>query len=101
MHSGFDPRKGTSDMGIVAYVLCAATSGLCAFLSLKGYFRSRVRLLLWMGVCFIGLSLNNLMLLVDMQLMPDVDLSIVRSIPALIGLVILIAGLIFKSGREQ
>jgi hypothetical protein len=88
-------------MGIVVYLLCTGTSGLCAFLSLKGYYRSRVRLLLWMGICFIGLSLNNLMLLVDLKLMPEVDLSVVRSIPALIGLVVLIVGLVFKSGREQ
>jgi hypothetical protein len=88
-------------MGIVAYLLCTGTSGFCAFLSLKGYFRSHVKLLLWMGVCFIGLSLNNLMLLVDLKLMPEVDLSVVRSIPALIGLIILIAGLIFKNGRGQ
>jgi hypothetical protein len=88
-------------MGIVAYLLCTGTSGLCAFLSLKGYFRSRVRLLLWVGICFIGLSLNNLMLLVDLKLLPEVDLSVVRSIPALIGLVVLIVGLVFKNGREH
>ena len=46
----------------LVYVLCALTSLACAILLLRGYFRTRVRLLLWSGLCFAGLALNNALL---------------------------------------
>ena len=46
----------------LVYVLCALTSIACAVLLLRGYFRTRVRLLLWSGLCFVGLALNNALL---------------------------------------
>ena len=50
--------------GIVC-VLCALTSLACAVLLLRGYFRTRARLLLWTGLCFAGLFINNMLLIVD------------------------------------
>ena len=46
----------------LVYLLCALTSLACAVLLLRGYFRTRVRLLLWSGLCFVGLALNNALL---------------------------------------
>lgn len=84
-------------MAIFVYVLCALTSLACAVLLLRGYARSRVRLLLWSGLCFAGLFLNNVLLIVDVRLVPDTDLSIWRTLPALAGLGVLLYGLVWET----
>jgi heme/copper-type cytochrome/quinol oxidase subunit 4 len=84
-------------MGTLVYVLCALTSAACAVLLLRGYARSRVRLLLWVGLCFVGLTLNNVLLFIDMRMAPDVDLSLWRTLPALAGLIVLIYGLVWET----
>ena len=61
------------------YLLCAATSLACAGLLLRGYRRNRARLLLWSGFCFAGLTLENLLLFVDVIVFPRVDLALWRS----------------------
>ncbi|HSU16690.1 DUF5985 family protein [Longimicrobium sp.] len=84
-------------MATLVYVLCALTSAACAVLLLRGYARNRVRLLLWVGLCFVGLALNNVLLFVDVRMVPDVDLSLWRSLPALAGLLVLIFGLVWET----
>jgi hypothetical protein len=84
-------------MATLVYALCALTSLTCAVLLVRGYLRSRVRLLLWAGLCFCGLALNNLLLFVDMRMVPTVDLSVWRSLPALAGLALLIYGLVWEA----
>jgi hypothetical protein len=81
----------------VVYLLSAATSLLCAILLLRGYARSRVRLLFWSGLCFVGLMLDNVMLYVDFVVVPDVDLVIWRKLPGLFALMLLLYGLIWES----
>lgn len=82
---------------IVVYILCAATSGLCAVLLLRGYAKSHARLLFWSGLCFAGLALNNVLLIVDVRIVPAIDLSAWRTIPALIGISLLIYGLVWET----
>jgi len=82
---------------IIVYVLCAATSGLCAVLLLRGYAKSRARLLFWSGLCFAGFALNNVLLVIDVRVVPEVDLSLWRTIPALIGVSLLIYGLVWET----
>lgn len=82
---------------IIVYVLCAATSGLCAVLLFRGYMKSRARLLFWSGLCFTGLALNNLLLVIDLRLVPEIDLSLWRTIPALIGISLLVYGLVWET----
>ena len=84
-------------MAIFVYVLCALTSLACAVLLLRGFARSRVRLLLWSGLCFAGFFLNNVLLIVDVRLVPDTDLSVWRTLPALAGLGVLLYGLIWET----
>jgi hypothetical protein len=86
-------------MALLVYVLCAATSLACAVLLLRGYRQSRVRLLLWSGLCFAGICLNNLLLIVDERVVPDVDLSVWRTLPALLGVALLIYGLVWDADR--
>ena len=77
------------------YILCALTSIACARLLLRSYARSRVRLLLWSGVCFSFLAINNILLVIDLTFLPNVDLSIVRAVPTVIGLALLLYGFIW------
>jgi len=82
-------------MAEAVYILCALTSGVCAVLLLRGYSRSRVRLLLWSGLCFVLLAISNLVLFVDLVVMPGMDLSLVRSSIGLVGVATLLYGLIW------
>jgi hypothetical protein len=84
-------------MAIVVYIHCSLTSALCALLLLRRYARQKLRLLLWSGVCFVGLALNNLLLIVDTRILPETDLSIVRTIPAIIGVGLLVYALVWES----
>jgi hypothetical protein len=79
------------------YVLCFLMSLACAILLLRGYAKSGARLLLWSGLCFIGLALNNGMLFLDRVILLDTDLYLLRALPALIGLLLLIYGLVWEA----
>jgi len=78
------------------YFLCASTSALCALLLVRQYLRSRLPLLLWSSLCFAGLALNNALLFIDIVLVPTVDLSLARTVAALIGLSLMVFGLIWE-----
>jgi hypothetical protein len=80
-------------MVTVVYALCALTSIACAVLLMRGYMATGVRLLLWGAICFTGLAINNVLLFVDLGLVPGVDLSVWRSLPALAGVLALVYGL--------
>jgi hypothetical protein len=82
-------------MAEAVYVLCAVTSAGCAWLLLRGWRRSRVRLLLWSFWCFAFLAVNNALLVVDLAIITDTDLSVPRAATALTGLVLLLYGLIY------
>lgn len=81
----------------LVYVLSAATSLACAVLLLRGFLQSRVRLLLWSGLCFLGLAANNALIYVDLVIIPDVDLSVWRISAALIGMMLLLYGLVWDA----
>jgi hypothetical protein len=84
-------------MAEAVYVLCAATSIVCAVLLFRTYRRRRSRLLLWSSVAFIGLAINNLLLFVDLVLAREVDLSVWRNATALVALMVLLFGLIWDA----
>lgn len=84
-------------MATLVYALCALTSLACAVLLLRGYARSRARLLLWSGLCFAGLAANNVLLLIDKRVVPTLDLSLWRSLPALAGVALLLYGLVWET----
>jgi hypothetical protein len=64
---------------------------------LRGYSKQRVRILLWSGLCFFGLMVENIMLYVDVVVVPDVDLSFWRKLPGLLAVVVLLFGLVWDS----
>ena len=84
-------------MDILVYLLCALTSGACAVLLWRGWRRSGARLLFWSMLCFVGLCLNNLLLVVDTSFLTTVDLALVRMLPALLGAAALVYGLVWDS----
>ena len=79
------------------YGLCAFAALICAALLLNAYRRTRYRLLLWSGLCFVGLVGNNLLLVADKIVYPTVDLSTWRLLTALLAMVILLYGLIWDA----
>ncbi len=84
-------------MSAIIYSLCALTALGCAILLLRGYRRSRHRLLFWAGLCFAGLTLNNILLVIDKVAIPQGDLSIARTTVALVSMIVLLIGLIWDS----
>lgn len=84
-------------MASVVYALCALTSILCAVLLWRAYRASRARLLLWSSLSFIGLACNNLLLFIDLVVVPSVDLALYRSLMAAVSVMVLLLGLIWDS----
>ena len=84
-------------MARLVYALCALTSLACAILLLRSFARTRARLLLWSGLCFCCLFINNALLYVDFEVVPATDLSIIRSVPVLVGLALLIYGMVWEA----
>jgi hypothetical protein len=84
-------------MASVVYALCALTSGLCSVLLWRAYLASRARLLLWSSLSFVGLALNNLLLFIDLILVPTVDLALYRSLTGASAVMVLLLGLIWDS----
>ena len=81
------------------YLLCLLTSCVCAALLVRSYFRNQTRLLLWSATCFVMLAVNNLLVVIDILLLPTVDLSIWRNLATLIGLAALLYGFIWEADR--
>jgi hypothetical protein len=84
-------------MGALIYGLCAIASATCASLLLQAYRRGGYRLLLWSGLCFLGLTLNNLILIADKIIVPHIDLSLYRTSAALVAMAVLLYGLIWDA----
>lgn len=83
-------------MAAVIYSLCALMSLGIAVMLWRGFGKTRSRLLYWSALCFSGLSLNNLLLLVDKLLLAEGDLSGMRQALALVSLVVLLFGLVYE-----
>jgi len=91
-------------MAETVYLLCAATSILCAFLLFNGYRENRTRLLFWSSMCFIGLAANNILLFFDLVvtanqsiIVAGIDLSVWRALIALGSISMLIYGLVWDA----
>jgi len=83
-------------MAAIIYSLCAITCLVAFVLLLRGWRATRLRLLFWSALCFAGLSINNVLLVVDKLVFPtQVDLSTWRLVTALIAVVLLLFGLIW------
>jgi len=81
----------------VLYSLAALTSLTCMLLLFRAYARTGLRLLFWSALCFVGLSVNNLLLFLDLIVFPDFDLRLWRLAAALAGLLALLYGFIWEA----
>ena len=84
-------------MALLIYTLCTLTSLACAILLLRSYRQTRTRLLLWSGLCFVGLTASNVLLLLDRVTFPDIDMLTARLVAALVALLLLLIGLVWES----
>lgn len=83
-------------MAAFVYILCATTSLVCALLLLRASRRSSNALLLWSGNSFACLALANILLFVDLIMVPNFDLLLARNVVTLIGVIMLLYGLIWE-----
>ncbi|WP_342378453.1 DUF5985 family protein [Myxococcus stipitatus] len=85
-------------MAEAVYILCALTSVACAVLLLRAWKRTQSRLLLWSGLCFVGLAVSNVLLFVDLGLLPPtIDLYMPRQLSTLAAVSVLLYGLIWDA----
>ena len=83
-------------MAELIYVACALTSSFCAILLIRNYGRTRLRLAFLASLCFSGLALNNLLLLLERIVMPSTNLSTARGAVALLAMLFLVVGLVLE-----
>ena len=78
----------------VVYMLCALTSVGCMTLLLRAYRRTRVPALFWCSAAFLIFAFSNIILFIDLVLVPQHDFSLFRQEITLAGVVLLLYGLI-------
>jgi hypothetical protein len=81
----------------IVYLLSAATALACGLLLWRGWRRNAVRLLFWSALCFFGLSVDNILLYIDLVVVPDVHMYNAPSIVGLISVGLLLYGLIWDA----
>lgn len=78
------------------YILCLLTSVTCAMLLLRAYRASRTKLLLYTALGFGFLALNNLFLVGDMVVFPNVNLWPWRQAASFGAVAVLLYGFTFE-----
>lgn len=90
----------TEVLAAIVYLLCLLTSAACAWLLGRSYRRTRTRLLLWSSVSFVFLAANNLVLVLDLVVLPDIDLQLARLLCSLAAVSALIWGFVWESEEK-
>lgn len=90
----------TEIFATMVYVLCFLTSAACAWLLGRAFARTGTRLLLWSSVCFGFLAANNLVLVLDLVVWPELDLRLARLVLALAAIMSLIWGFVWDVEEE-
>ncbi|HKY70597.1 MAG TPA: DUF5985 family protein [Nitrospira sp.] len=80
----------------IVYGLCMFTALVCAWLLLQAYRKTQYRLLFWCSLYFSIAAFNNVFLVADKVILPEVDLTVYRYVVALAGLLVLLPGLILE-----
>ncbi len=81
-------------MAAAIYILCSLTALACFGLLLRAWRRTRAAFLFWCALCFAGLAANNVMLVIDKLVLPDVSLALPRVLLALVATLLLVYGLV-------
>lgn len=83
-------------MAALIYSLCALTCLAAFVLLLRGWRATRFRLLFWSALCFAGLTVNNILLVLDKLVFLETDLSTLRLVTGLVSVLLLLFGLIWE-----
>lgn len=83
--------------GPVVYILCFLTSGICAWLLLVSFLRVRQRLLAYSALCFGLTAVANLVVFIDIVLLPQIDLLLLRHLLNLTAIAVMIYGLVVEA----
>ena len=86
-------------MGPAVYILGTLVTLACGVLLSRAYARVHKRLLLWSGICFFGLALNNFLVFLDLVIFPEIDLYRFRLGTAAVAMLLLLYGLIWEGDR--
>lgn len=84
---------------IAVYLLCLGASLLCTGLLVRSYLRTRTSLLFWSALCFVLLAVNNFIVVLDMLVLREIDLSVWRLFASLAAVCVLLYGFIWKVER--
>jgi len=85
-------------METAVYLLGMFVALACGVLLARGYRQSGQRLLLWSSLCFLGLSLSNALLFLDLSVWGTrVDLHLERRAVTAVALLVLLYGLVWDS----
>jgi len=84
------------------YLMCLATSVVCAGLLLRTYLRTRTRLLLWVAASFGFLAVNNALLVADKVIWPgpEIYLAPYRQLATALALGVLLYGFVMEVDRR-
>ena len=84
-------------MASAVYILGALISLICAVLLFRGYTRGRKQLLLWSGLCFLGLAVSNTLVFLDLVVFTNLDLYVLRLGTTAVAMALMLYGLIWES----
>jgi hypothetical protein len=86
-----------SVLAATVYALCFITSAVCGWLLVRSFRRNRTRLLLWSAACFVLLAVNNLLVVIDLVVLPEsIDLSPLRVAASLAAVCTLLFGFVWE-----
>ena len=83
-------------MAALIYSLCALTSITCLVLLWRSWRASGARLLFWSAMCFAGLSVNNVLLLLEGYGLIGNEFDLVRLFAAFFAVSFMLYGLVMS-----
>lgn len=81
------------DSSSLIYVLCVIACAACTLLLVRAWARVRIELLLWLGIGFLFLTMRSCLVVFDLMIAPDIDLSVWRGGLALVAVIFVAYGL--------
>ncbi len=86
-----------SALATTVYALCFLTSVACSWLLVRSFLLNRTRLLLWSAACFVLLAVNNLLVVIDLVVLPPgINLSPFRLAVSLAAVSTLLFGFVWE-----
>ena len=84
----------------LVYLLSFLASLVCAILLGRSYVRTRTQLLFWSALCFALLAVVNLVVIIDMLILPDLNLRPARLWLTLAAVSVLLFGFLWAQDEE-